>query len=196
MNETDRPAITRVVSAEIGRLSDQLAAVGRYVLAHPDVASSSSVAELAERAGTSPATVVRFCRAVGLDGFQDLRLRLAEERGRHGESQWTADVGTDLTPQDPMAKVAAVVAGTDIQTIERTVAQLDLEAVDRVARAVIAARRTDVYAVGGSGAAGLELQARLFRIGQQIRFWSEPNDADTSAALLTGDDVAIGISHS
>jgi DNA-binding MurR/RpiR family transcriptional regulator len=185
-----------VISAEIDRLSDQLAAVGRAVLGDPARAASSSVAELAELARTSPATVVRFCRAVGLDGFQDLRMRLAEERGRVAESQWVADIGTELSPGDPLDRVAAVVASTDVQTIQRTVAQLDLDAVDRVARAVVGAGRTDVYGVGASSAAGFELQARLFRIGQQIRFWSEPNDADTSAALLTGADVAIGISHS
>lgn len=53
-----------------------------------------------------------------------------------------------------------------------------------------------MYGVGGSGAVAQETETRLFRIGCQVRGWTEVHGAATSAALLTPADVAIGISHS
>ncbi|MEV6490954.1 RpiR family transcriptional regulator, partial [Actinoplanes sp. NPDC051633] len=53
--------------------------VAEQVLADPAAASRATIVELAERSGTSPATVTRFCRALGFDGYADLRLGIAAE---------------------------------------------------------------------------------------------------------------------
>src|SRR5688572_30509051 len=55
--------------------------VAEQVLADPAAASRATIVELAERSGTSPATVTRFCRALGFDGYADLRLGIAAETG-------------------------------------------------------------------------------------------------------------------
>src|ERR1700752_5506810 len=51
--------------------------VAEQVLTDPAAASRATIVELAERSGTSPATVTRFCRALGFDGYADLRLGIA-----------------------------------------------------------------------------------------------------------------------
>ena len=56
--------------------------VAEQVLTDPAAASRATIVELAERSGTSPATVTRFCRALGFDGYADLRLGIAAETGR------------------------------------------------------------------------------------------------------------------
>src|SRR4029453_10296290 len=56
--------------------------VPERVLPAPAAASRATIVELAERSGTSPATVTRFCRALGFDGYADLRLGIAAETGR------------------------------------------------------------------------------------------------------------------
>ena len=61
-------------------------------LTDPAAASRATIVELAERSGTSPATVTRFCRALGFDGYADLRLGIAAETGRPGRpaGPWTS----------------------------------------------------------------------------------------------------------
>ena len=56
--------------------------VAEQVLTDPAAASRATIVELAERSGTSPATVTRFCRAMGFEGYADLRLGIAAETGR------------------------------------------------------------------------------------------------------------------
>ena len=58
--------------------------VAALVLARPNMITNMSLAEVAAKAGVSEPTVVRFCRAIGCGGFQDLKVKLigeAEDRG-------------------------------------------------------------------------------------------------------------------
>src|SRR3990167_4652425 len=51
--------------------------VADHVLLDPASVMHSSMAELAHSVGISEPTIVRFCRAIGCTGFQDLKLKLA-----------------------------------------------------------------------------------------------------------------------
>src|SRR4051812_49333749 len=79
--------------------------VPEQVLTDPAAASRATIVELAERSGTSPATVTRFCRALGFDGYADLRLGIAAETGRARSAGWTVDIGREIQPGDPLERV-------------------------------------------------------------------------------------------
>lgn len=189
--------VTTMIRTELPRLSDSLAKVGRFILADPSAVAHCSAAELARGAGTSQATVTRFCQAVGLESYQELLLGLAQEEGRGGGAAWgNAQIGQDITPDDSLTHVVRVVGNADTQAVRHTLERIDTDAVERAARAIARAARVDVYGTGGSGALAWETQMHLFRIGCDARCWTEVHSAATSAALLTAADVAIAISHS
>ena len=48
--------------------------VADYILQQPDQVIHLRIVDLAQQAGVSEPTVVRFCRAIGCDGFQDFKL--------------------------------------------------------------------------------------------------------------------------
>jgi len=52
--------------------------VADHVLLDPAAVMHSSMADLAHSVGISEPTIVRFCRAIGCSGFQDLKLKLAQ----------------------------------------------------------------------------------------------------------------------
>lgn len=52
--------------------------VADHVLLDPAAVMHSSMADLAHSVGISEPTIVRFCRAIGCTGFQDLKLKLAQ----------------------------------------------------------------------------------------------------------------------
>ncbi|MET9965912.1 MurR/RpiR family transcriptional regulator [Streptomyces sp. NPDC006356] len=189
--------VTTLIRTELPRLAGSLRKVGELILEDPAAVTHCSAAELGRRTGTSQATVTRFCRAIGLDSYQHLLIELAQERGRGEVSDWgSAEIGPDISPDDSLERVVQVVGSADLRAIQQTIERIDLDALERAAQALARARRIDVYGVGGSGAVAQETETRLFRIGCQVRGWSEVHGAATSAALLTPADVAIGISHS
>jgi DNA-binding MurR/RpiR family transcriptional regulator len=176
------------LSGAFGRVAD-------YVLAEPEAAARATIVALAERSGTSQGTVTRFCRALGLDGYSELRFRLARETARLGVPSPELDIGTEIRG-DSLEQMAEVIAGVTTRTISATVAQLDLATVEKSVRAMAEAGRVDIYGVGGSAFVAKEMALRLFGVGVQSAAWSEIHDGLMSAALLGPDDVALGISNS
>lgn len=168
--------------------------VARRVLDHPAEAAASTISALAAASDTSEATVVRFCRAVGLSGYPALRVALATDLGRTQRPEGR-EVSGDINPGDDLDAVVEKIAYADARAVEETAQQLDVDALHRVVDAVVAARRVDVFGVGASGLVALDLQQKLHRIGLAAFAWSDPHVALSSAALLGPDDVAIGLSH-
>lgn len=167
--------------------------IAEVVLADPGRTAGETIDQLAERAGTSTATVTRFCKSVGIAGFQQLRVRLATEALRVAVA---AEIGTDIEPGDDMAKVVAKLCFASVQAIQDTAAQLDIRCLSEVVERIEGATRIDIYGAGASVLVGADLQQKLHRIGRISFAWAEAHMARTSAALLREGDVAIGFSHS
>src|SRR3954447_17093147 len=110
MTDVDAP---RAAGSLLGRLRNQLPEftgalqrVAEQVLADPAGAARATIVELAERSGTSPATVTRFCRALGFEGYADLRLGIASETGRAArQAGWSVDIGREIQPDDSLDRV-------------------------------------------------------------------------------------------
>jgi DNA-binding MurR/RpiR family transcriptional regulator len=177
-------------------LAGALRQVGNVILEDPAWASRATIVELGERSGTSPATVTRFCRSLGLAGYTELRVGIATDIGRADQAGWEVGIGADVLPTDPIDRVLRTLLAVDQQAMHETAAGLDLRAVETVIEALVTARRTDLYGVGGSAAVLEDMQMRMHRIGIASWTWSDVHNGLTSAALLGPDDVAIALSHS
>src|SRR5215510_8335077 len=87
------------VRGSLPEFSGALRRVAEWILSDPAGAARSTIVELAERSETSPATVTRFCRALGFDGYADLRLAIAGETGRAAlPAGWMVDIGRGIYP--------------------------------------------------------------------------------------------------
>jgi DNA-binding MurR/RpiR family transcriptional regulator len=187
-------ARVRAIQSE---LPGALQRVAELVLTNPTSAARATIVELAERSGTSPATVTRFCRALGFDGYAALRLGIAAETGRAARAAgWTVDIGREILPTDPLDRVLAQIIAADARALQDTSGRLDLDAVDRAASAIAEAQRVDIYGIGGSALVGAELQLCLHRIGIPSWAWTEVHNGLASSALLGVGDIALGISNS
>ncbi|WP_344857276.1 MurR/RpiR family transcriptional regulator [Planomonospora alba] len=184
------------IRAEQPELPEALRRVAELILSSPGEAARSTIIDLAERSGTSTATVTRFCRALGFGGYAELRVALATEQGRAAQQTWETDIGQEILPGDGLERVLGVVSGNDIRLIQETAAQLDLATVEKAASAIAQAGRVLLFGVSSSAAVASEMEYRLQRI--RIPTWSrsDAHSALTDAALLTEGDVAVGISHS
>ncbi len=183
-----------------GRLPEftgALRRVAEQVLTDPAGAARATIVELAERSGTSPATVTRFCRALGFEGYADLRLAIAGETGRAARSAgWAIDIGREIEPSDSLERVLGQIMAADTQAMRDTAAMTDLAQVERAAEAIAVANRVDIYGASGSALVGAEMQFSLHRIGVAAWSWPDVHNGLASAALLREGDVALGISHS
>lgn len=185
------------VRAGLPELTGALQRVAELILADPAAAARSTIVELAERSGTSPATVTRFCRALGFVGYAELRLAIAGETGRAARTGgWTMDIGREIQPTDPLERVLGQIMAADTQAMHDTASLLDLGEIERAAEAIARADRVDIYGASGSALVGGEMQFCLHRIGIAAWAWTDVHNGLASAALLKAGDVALGVSHS
>jgi DNA-binding MurR/RpiR family transcriptional regulator len=166
--------------------------VAQAVLDDPQGVAWRSISELARACGTSATSVVRFCRAVGLRGYPDLRLELAGAVARD-DAAAVAAASHDIGPDDDAAAITSKIAYADARAVTDTASHLDIAILVQVTEALAKAGRIDIYGVGASGFVALEM--KLQRIGRPAFAWPDPHMAISSAALRGGGDVAIGLSH-
>ncbi|MFJ9819578.1 MurR/RpiR family transcriptional regulator [Streptomyces sp. NPDC101151] len=171
--------------------------VAEAVLADPAQAAELSISALAKRADTSVATVMRFCRAIEITNYPQLRLALAAAAAReHALSGDRPAPGTDISATDTLGEIVSKIIYNEVRALEDTGAGADVEALGRAVDAVAGACRIDIFGVGASAFVGQDLHQKLHRIGRVAFIWTDRHAALTAAALLGPGDVALAISHS
>lgn len=183
------------ISGLLPSLSPAEQRVARLVVADPAQAARRTITDLATAAETSEATVIRFCRSVGMPGYPQLRIRLAAEAARRVEPPDARVVGGDIPPGADLAQIIATIAFNDARAVEETAEQLDPALCEQVVDALAAAARIDIYGAGASGVVAADFQQKLHRVGRTAFYFPDVHTALTSAALLGSGDVALGISH-
>ncbi|WP_345186337.1 MurR/RpiR family transcriptional regulator [Microbacterium panaciterrae] len=189
-------SIAQRISLRRPAMPQAIAKIADVISAHPTAPVELTITELADRAGTSAATVTRFCRAVGFDGYTQFRVGVAAESGR-GDTRttWRTDIADDISQDDPADRVLLTLLGLHTRSMETTTSLLDLDDVQLVARAIAESRHVDIYGVGGSGVIADEFRGRLYRIGVNAHSWSDVHEGLTSAVLQDSSSVAVAVSN-
>jgi DNA-binding MurR/RpiR family transcriptional regulator len=189
-------SIQSTIEATAASLSPSLRRIAEAIRQHPQIVLENTINQLAEACGTSVASVVRFCQAIGLSGYAQLRVALATELGKQSAQYGPSDYGADITPTDSLEQAARKIAALELMAIDETVGTLDFAVMERVVDRCETASRILLYGIGASQFVADDFQHKLFRIGREAFAFHDPHEAWGAAALPIGGVVAIGISHS
>jgi RpiR family transcriptional regulator, carbohydrate utilization regulator len=174
--------------------------IARQILAAPDNFVRSSVRSVAADLGVSEPTILRFCRAIGCEGFKDLKFRLIQELALSQANSDRAERAPKATGSAGRGAVAKEpdddrIFDTIIEALTRTRATLVYQDISRSAQAIAKAGRVVVYGIGGSSAAlASEAHNRLFRLNVPVMVFTDGYTQRMSAAILAEGDVALFIS--
>jgi DNA-binding MurR/RpiR family transcriptional regulator len=168
--------------------------VAQAVLDDPGGVAWRSISELARSCGTSATSVVRFCRAIGLRGYPELRLALAGAVA-HDDAATVLTTSSHIDPEDDPVTIIKKIAYADAAAVTDTASRLEVGTLVKVVDAIAAAGRIDIYGVGASGLVAVDLQTKLQRIARPAIAFPDPHMAISSAALRGEGDIAIGLSH-
>jgi RpiR family carbohydrate utilization transcriptional regulator len=187
--------MTPRVLEKIAEVMDRAPAARRTVLAlilqDPQRVLDETFEILAQRANTSVPTIMRACRDLGYPGLREFKLALAQELAVGG-SPLNRRVRIDDDTRQVIAKVTRG-AATVINGVQ---AQLDVDAVQAAADAIVAATRVDCYGVGvTSNFMASDLQARLYRMGLASNSYLDPHLQLISAATTGPQGVVMAITY-
>ena len=195
--QPDPRTLLTAVRAALPRLSPAEKRIGELLLSDPQDFARRSIGEIAERAGTSTTTIVRFYTHIGYSKYKDLRHDLTEEslRERLALGEETTEA-SDIARDDSLEQVVSKVARDETMSIGDTADLLNIPALKKAVELVSNARRIDIFGLGASAIVSIDLQRKLSRIGRFAVDWPDAHSAWTAAAVLDERDVAIAISHS
>lgn len=162
--------------------------VADVVLAEPLAVLDASVTELADRASTSAATVVRMCTSIGLKGYQELKTRLAVEYVPDSDVDTEAAIDTG-------ARLTATLLRDFASALKDTAAVLDLDQVENLVGALLTARRIQFAAVGTSAMLAFDGSYRLTTLGLSAFYVGDVHAQHIQARMLGPGDVLFAVSH-
>jgi len=164
--------------------------IGDIVLRKPHSIVNASVSEVAREASVSQPTVVRFCRSVGCSGFQDFKLRLAQDL-----ATGTPYIHSDVLAEDPVADVAAKVVNRAITALTRVRNQINPDSLEKAVSILADATRIELFGFGASGIVALDAQNKFFRLGVPTAAYTDFHVQAMAAAILGPGAVVVAISH-
>lgn len=179
-----------IIQARSGDLAASEAKVVKLLLSDPLFVGTSTTAQVAARAGVSAPSVVRAARAIGFNGFTELKLEVARARG-------TTEF---FAPSEALAENAstATVLETSIRTGNDAMTALggalDLAALDEAVSTVQRASQVLVVGAGTSAAVAADAIFRLRALGAKASGIPDHESAMIAMRLLGPDDVVIAIS--
>lgn len=182
--------IIQVIAATRAALRKSERKVADYVLAHPEEVIHMRIVDLAQEARVSEPTVVRFCRAIDCDGFQNFKLALAQHVAHNPRFQEFS-----LNEQDSAQDYTFKVFDALIGTLSRVREHIDTAAIEAAVTELAKARRVEFYGFGASSAVAMDAQHKFFRLQISSAAYSDPHIQAMSALSLSARDVVVAISQ-
>ena len=161
-----------------------------YILANPDKVIYLSVAGLADLSGVSDATVVRTCQKLGLAGYQELKVTLAQDLVTPLQN-----IHEEVRAEDDAAAILDKVVQSTIHTLTLTHDTVKPETLEAAACAILGARRVCIYGLGNSHAVALDLQHKLNRLGLDAAAFTDPHLQAINASYCGPGDLVLSLIH-
>jgi DNA-binding MurR/RpiR family transcriptional regulator len=190
-SQVRRGSVLRALRAKSDDLRAAERRVAEYVLAAPDKVIYQSISEVAENAGVSEPTVIRFCRALGFKGYHDLKICLAQDLVPE-----VKNIHEDVGPGDDAATLCRKVLNANALAIQDSLDTLEPAKVERAVRLLARAARIEFIGFGGSAPVAMDAYHKFFRIGIPCGWQDDPHMQAMAAALMTPRCVVVAISHS
>ena len=165
--------------------------VADYLTQHAGEAQYLSISSLAVACGVAEATIFRFCRSLGFDGYNEMKIALAQANAIP-----TAAGANKLEPGTDTATLCTHASAVALEAINGTRTVLDPAAIDAAATLLQRARQVFCFGQGGSQILANDIWARFATVSTKFRTAGDSHMQTLSASLMVPEDVVLFISYS
>lgn len=166
-------------------------AVAEYLLQHADEAQYLSISSLAKECNVAEATVFRFCRALGFEGYHEMRIALAQ-----ANATGSLINQRELEPGASTATLCEHASALFMTAINGTQNTLSTEAVDKAVAMLHAAKQVYCLGQGGSMLLANDICARFASLSTKFRTAGDSHFQLITASLMGPEDVVLFVSYS
>lgn len=179
--------LVRMLRLEL-RKSDRK--VADALLENPRRFLSSTVSDVAAFAEVSQPTVIRFCSAIGCDGFQDFKIRLAQSLALGTPATQSA-----ISDEDSPAEVASKIFDYTMTSLDWARHKLDIEHVNAAVELLLKAQSLEIFGFGASAIVAQDLQQKFPLLSIPCHATMDSHQQLMAASMMKPGDVAVAISN-
>ena len=163
--------------------------IADFLMKNPNCILPLFITELANKCGTSEASVVRFAKRLGFDGYQQLKIAIARENNDRPVSE-------SISSADDAYGIFAKVCQDIYCSLEKTKLSIDKESLQKCCDKIISADKILVFGLGNSASIALDAAHKMFRLGLSAIAYTDNHMQAIASAHTNSNSVVIGVSHS
>ena len=165
--------------------------VAEYLTHHADEAQYLSISSLAKECNVAEATVFRFCRALGFEGYHEMRIALAQANATGAMLNQQ-----ELRPDASTASLCEHAHALFLTAINGTQNALSTEAVEKAVALMREANQVFCFGQGGSMLLANDICARFASLTTKFRTAGDSHFQLLTASLMGPEDVVLFVSYS
>lgn len=187
---TEQAPLLEALSARLETLRPSERKVAAVVLGDPGRVLGLSMAALADAAGVSEPTVMRFCTGLGFGGFQAFKYALAQ----------TVALGIPVThsaiqPEDSVEAMAAKIFDHTLTSLDRARRSLDTSRVAEAVEEILAADAVLFVGLGASGIIAQDAVQHSVLFGVPCAAPTDLHQQYMAASTATAGTVVVAVSN-
>jgi DNA-binding MurR/RpiR family transcriptional regulator len=165
--------------------------IAQFILENPQSILNSTVNDIGAQAKTSGAAVIRLCKSLGLNGFQDLKVRIAGDLVKPAEQGYR-----DIEPGESYFSIVQKTTSNSIQSIRDSAEIINYEELERAVQTLLSAQNVHFFGIGASNIIAKDAQQKFLRIQKNATAFTDTHLVATLIANAKKGDVVFAISHS
>ena len=164
--------------------------IAHYILKHPEAATRMSSRELARETFTSPTSVLRFCKKLGFQNYNDFKVNIVSELK-------SIDLASTIVSRNENALlVLGKMATLEAQVIKETMRRASPEALEGIAKHLAKTRYIDIFARDANAEIGRYASHNFFMAGKICTVYKDLDKMMFNAFELPTDHTPFLISKS
>ncbi|KQL51181.1 RpiR family transcriptional regulator [Heyndrickxia shackletonii] len=181
------------IENQLNQLTEAERQIGKFIIENAKLVPNMTTKDLSEKTGVSEASVVRFCKSIGMKSFKSFKLELVKDLTL-SETDITdfSILQKKDSPYDLFHKVTYV----NKHAIESTLASLDKNELNKAVESIKGANKIIFFGVGGSATAAFDGHYKFTRLGFHSIMTHDFHYLITLIPYLSKGDIFVAISMS
>lgn len=155
-----------------------------------------STRNIAEATYTSPATIMRLCKKLDFEGFDDFKQQFIKEIVYLDQQYGKVDVNFPFTKEDTMMKTAHKISHLFEETIQDTMSLVQSDQLQKALTLLRFSHSVHIFSTGTALNLAESFKEKMLKIGKHVSISSNLNYQLYEANCIPKGDLAIIISYS
>ncbi|MDQ0150620.1 MurR/RpiR family transcriptional regulator [Eubacterium multiforme] len=165
----------------------------KYIEANLDEVIYKSISEIARESNIGEATITRFTKKAGFNGFQDFKVTLAKELSIEKK---TSVISSHVHKDEGVMETANKLLKATIDVLDGTVCKIDKNIINQCRELILTAKKVYFIGIGYSGVVAIDSNYKFMRIGLNTVSITDSHTMVIMSSIMNRGDVVVAISHS